>query len=331
MVTAPWQEVKANTVANCFTKARISVVTEPGVNEEEHQEPSNPPDATEACDAICANGGAPENVALEELLYADSDAVSKEEISDVTLVETVQDHGDGEGSSEADTFPLPTAKEGGQAAGRKLTAGIAVGAEYDAAGIVAGTLDSYMLDTDRVLLRYIPSEEAPQESFKVVIPHSLRHGVRIARSSNWGEGEAVNELQENPEAAGPRPHHRNDCHLKVPAAMARGEDLRRRSPPPSLTTCHRPPPSSANHHSPTPPATPAGKKRPSRRDMTTWAFQQGQDPPVAFATSRSWHEQRKVVNGVNEDSFPRVFHGRPLSDQARASGGVTMPPDSKVL
>lgn len=44
-------------------------------------------------------------------MHADSDAVSTEEMSDVALVETVQDRSDGEGSSEADTLALPTAKE----------------------------------------------------------------------------------------------------------------------------------------------------------------------------------------------------------------------------
>nr|XP_050022662.1 uncharacterized protein LOC126516584 [Dermacentor andersoni] len=68
-------------------------------------------------------------------------------------------------------------ERGGNADGRKLTAGIAVGAGCDAAGIAAGTLDSYLLDADGVLLRYIPSEEAPNESFKVVIPRSLRRAT----------------------------------------------------------------------------------------------------------------------------------------------------------
>ncbi|KAH7937144.1 hypothetical protein HPB49_008135 [Dermacentor silvarum] len=40
--------------------------------------------------------------------------------------------------------------------------------------IAAGTLDTYLLDADGVLLRYIPSEEAPQDSFNVGIPCSLR-------------------------------------------------------------------------------------------------------------------------------------------------------------
>nr|XP_050035818.1 uncharacterized protein LOC126532190 [Dermacentor andersoni] len=68
-------------------------------------------------------------------------------------------------------------ERGGNADGCKLTAGIAVGAGCDAAGIAAGTLDSYLLDADGVLLRYIPSEEAPNESFKVVIPRSLRRAT----------------------------------------------------------------------------------------------------------------------------------------------------------
>lgn len=111
MLAASWQEVKAHTVANCFRNARVSAVTETEVDEEEPQEPSNPPDVTEAWDALRANGGAPDDVALDDFLYADSDAVSTEEMSDVALVETVRDRGDDEGSSEADTFPLPTAKE----------------------------------------------------------------------------------------------------------------------------------------------------------------------------------------------------------------------------
>nr|XP_050038215.1 uncharacterized protein LOC126535374 [Dermacentor andersoni] len=68
-------------------------------------------------------------------------------------------------------------ERGGNADGRKLAAGIAVGAGCDAAGIAAGTFDSYLLDADGVLLRYIPSEEAPNESFKVVIPRGLRRAT----------------------------------------------------------------------------------------------------------------------------------------------------------
>lgn len=111
MLAASWQEVKADTVANCFVKARVSVVTESGVDEEEPQEPSNPSDISEAWDTLRANGGVPDDVQLDDFLYADSDAVSTEEMSDVALLETAQDRGDGEGASEADPSPLPTPKE----------------------------------------------------------------------------------------------------------------------------------------------------------------------------------------------------------------------------
>ncbi|XP_075721846.1 uncharacterized protein LOC142765157 [Rhipicephalus microplus] len=67
------------------------------------------------------------------------------------------------------------AERGGQPTGREQTAGIAVGTECRTqAGIAACTLYSCLLDADGVLLHYVPSEEAPQESFKVVIPRSLR-------------------------------------------------------------------------------------------------------------------------------------------------------------
>ncbi|KAH6929235.1 hypothetical protein HPB50_025202 [Hyalomma asiaticum] len=110
MLAASWQEVRAETVVNCFKKARVSVATEAGVDEEEPQEPSNPSDVSEAWDALRVNGGVPDDIALDDFLYADSDAVSTEEMSDVALVETAQDRGDGEGA-EADALPLPTAKE----------------------------------------------------------------------------------------------------------------------------------------------------------------------------------------------------------------------------
>ncbi|KAH6941782.1 hypothetical protein HPB50_023588 [Hyalomma asiaticum] len=79
----------------------------------------------------------------------------------------------------------------------------------------------------------------------------------------------------------------------------------------------------------TPQATAGGKKCPSRRDMTTWAFQQGQEPPVAFTTSGHWHEQWKVVNCANKKSFQRTFRG--WSDPVRPSESVRRSSDAARL
>ncbi|KAH8039798.1 hypothetical protein HPB51_008800 [Rhipicephalus microplus] len=78
MLAASWQEVKADAVANCFVKAQLSVVTESGVDEEEPQEPSNPSDISKAWDTLRANAGEPDEVILDDFLYADRDAVSTE-------------------------------------------------------------------------------------------------------------------------------------------------------------------------------------------------------------------------------------------------------------
>lgn len=64
---------------------------------------------------------------------------------------------------------------GGEATAHMGTAGIAVGAERSAtAGNAVSALDSYLLDTDGVLLRYIATEDETNEAFKVVIPRTLR-------------------------------------------------------------------------------------------------------------------------------------------------------------
>lgn len=64
---------------------------------------------------------------------------------------------------------------GGEATAHTGAAGIAVGAERSAtAGNAVSALDSYLLDSDGVLLRYIPSDDDTSESFKVVIPRKLR-------------------------------------------------------------------------------------------------------------------------------------------------------------
>lgn len=64
---------------------------------------------------------------------------------------------------------------GSEATAHKGAAGIAVGAERSAtAGSAVSALDSYLLDSDGVLLRYIPSDDDTSESFKVVIPRALR-------------------------------------------------------------------------------------------------------------------------------------------------------------
>lgn len=65
---------------------------------------------------------------------------------------------------------------GGAAAAHMEAAGIAVGAERSA-GTAVSALDSYLLDSDGVLLRYIPSENDTNESFKVVIPRTLRGAI----------------------------------------------------------------------------------------------------------------------------------------------------------
>lgn len=89
MLAASWQEVEAETVANCFVKAQISKVTQAGVCEDEVV-PSNPPDVTEAQDARRTNGGwVPDDIALGDFLYANNGAASMGEISNVALVETV--------------------------------------------------------------------------------------------------------------------------------------------------------------------------------------------------------------------------------------------------
>lgn len=64
---------------------------------------------------------------------------------------------------------------GGRAAAHKGAAGIAVSAErFVTASNAVSALDSYLLDSDGVLLRYIPSENDTSESFKVVIPRTLQ-------------------------------------------------------------------------------------------------------------------------------------------------------------
>lgn len=64
---------------------------------------------------------------------------------------------------------------GGAAAAHMEAAGIAVGAERSGtAGNAVSALDSYLLNSDGVLLRYIPTENDTSEAFKVVIPRALR-------------------------------------------------------------------------------------------------------------------------------------------------------------
>ncbi|XP_075540127.1 protein NYNRIN-like [Dermacentor variabilis] len=64
---------------------------------------------------------------------------------------------------------------GGAAAAHMDAAGIAVGARRsETAGNAVSALDSYLLDSDGVLLRYIPAEKDTHESFKAVIPRTLR-------------------------------------------------------------------------------------------------------------------------------------------------------------
>lgn len=59
-------------------------------------------------------------------------------------------------------------------AAHRGAAGIAVHAGHSrAAERAASALDTYLIDSDGVLLRYIPSEKDTNESFKVVIPRAL--------------------------------------------------------------------------------------------------------------------------------------------------------------
>lgn len=69
---------------------------------------------------------------------------------------------------------LDSAESDGAAVGR-IAAGNAVeNAEHrETAGIAVGALDSYLLDADGLLLRYIPSEN-DTNAFKVVVPRSLK-------------------------------------------------------------------------------------------------------------------------------------------------------------
>ncbi|KAH7986418.1 hypothetical protein HPB49_025975 [Dermacentor silvarum] len=55
MLAASWQEVGAQTVSNCFTKAQIEVVQAGFCDDKE--EPENPPDVPKVWDALRANGG----------------------------------------------------------------------------------------------------------------------------------------------------------------------------------------------------------------------------------------------------------------------------------
>ncbi|XP_075540143.1 uncharacterized protein LOC142575066 [Dermacentor variabilis] len=65
-------------------------------------------------------------------------------------------------------------EQGGAAAAHMETAGIADGAKRSGTvGNAVSALDSYLLNSDGVLLRYIRTEDDTSEAFKVVIPRVL--------------------------------------------------------------------------------------------------------------------------------------------------------------
>ncbi|KAH7982684.1 hypothetical protein HPB52_006500 [Rhipicephalus sanguineus] len=91
---------------------------------------------------------------------------------------------------------------------------------------------------------------------------------------------------------------------------------------PQASAASKPPPSTA---------TPApAKTAPPRREVATWTFQQGTEPPVAFVSTRRWSKQRKVWVGLDPESVPCPFRGRTLADLLDASGGASMPPDPEA-
>uniref|UniRef100_A0A1E1XKZ6 Putative tick transposon n=1 Tax=Amblyomma sculptum TaxID=1581419 RepID=A0A1E1XKZ6_AMBSC len=108
MLAASWQEVRAEVIRNCFLKAGIAINAQAGADDEE--DISTPSDVAEAWNELRTNGGVPDDVELDDFLFADNAAVATEEMTDAALAESVQDDGD-DGACDADPCDVPTAKE----------------------------------------------------------------------------------------------------------------------------------------------------------------------------------------------------------------------------
>lgn len=90
MLAVSWQEIKTQTIVNCFRMAQIvkdmRVTTDDG-----EEEPSSLPDLAEDWSALCTNGVVPDSVQLSDFLYADNCTVSTEEVSDQAVVESIRE------------------------------------------------------------------------------------------------------------------------------------------------------------------------------------------------------------------------------------------------
>lgn len=79
--------------------------------------------------------------------------------------------------------------------GRPEAAGIAAGASSSAAGTAASELESYLLDADGALLKYVPGKDNSDECFKAVIPRKLRRAALQHYHDADGHGSAPKTWQ----------------------------------------------------------------------------------------------------------------------------------------
>lgn len=62
------------------------------------------------------------------------------------------------------------------------------------------------------------------------------------------------------------------------------------------------------------------------RTVTTWTYQEGQEPPQFFVSAAPWEEQPRVPRRPAEAQVEEPFRGRTVSDIDEAAGGACLEP-----